>query len=381
VSPRSLLLRTSQHPVLRAARRAPPPPPATCLSCALTPCRRCVCRYYGDTLSIVKGSEGAHKYGKKKYAGPVKKDDLYRLGNLHQATFGERFQNEHCAGEDARAGASLYGHEQWWSRRFNKSGGMRPVSLLFAHKKEAREKKRAKLDKKVPDGWVEGGNEPCDAGLESGKYGASKYGPSGAAKGNVGSGFKQPLVAYVLLFLPLLFWQKVSGWTDHYGNEQWVVREGKKWVPVHPKHPRWKERRKRYQRKSRPWVRVTPWHLLCWLGVLVRNGALRKRSIYQSWTDMYNLRDPNIADAMDRDSFAQAQQFCCWQDYSKPPTSTADKQNKLWKVQPLLDEAAAACQRLWDLGVYVLIPPPCAIPPSLCCGHQKTPTNCPPPPP
>ena len=310
-------------------------------------------RYYGDTLEIVKGSEASHKYGKTKYTGTINRDNLYALGNLHEAVYGGRFDNEHCAGEDARAGARLYGHKQWWSRRFNKSGGMRPISLLFADKAEKRKKKWAKLKKKVPDGWVEGDAAKCKAGLESGKYSASKYGPSGKASGDVGQGSKWPLVAYVLLFLPLLFLEKVASWTNYYGDEQFVVRDGKKWVPVHPKHPRWDERRKRYQRKARPWVPVTPWHLLCWLGVLIRNGALRKRSIYQSWCNKYNLRDPTVADAIDRDSFAQVQQFCCWQDYRRVPQSATDKSNKLWKVQPLLDHAAEVCQRCWDLGMYV----------------------------
>ena len=241
-------------------------------------------RYYGDTLSLVKGSEASHKFSKKKYTGPVSLDGLYALGNLYQATFGERFENEHCAGEDARAGARLHGHKAWWSRRFNKSGGMRPVSLLFDSKAEKRKKKWAKLTKAVPTGWKEGDDQVCDDGLESGKYSSSKYGPSGPAKGKVGSGSAYPLVAYVLLFLQIPFLKKVATWTNYYGNEQWVVRVGKKWVPVHPGHPRWGERRKRYERKSRLWVAASPYYLLCWLGILIRNGARRRRSMYESWT-------------------------------------------------------------------------------------------------
>lgn len=316
----------------------------------------CVChRYYGDTLSIIKGAECSHKFSKTKYTGPLSTDNLYALGNLYEATFGERFEGEHCAGDDARAGARLYGHPEFYKRRFNKSGGMRPISLLWDSKAEKREKKWAKLLRKVADGWVEGDTKPCDADLESEEYTSSKYGPGGDAKGKVGAGSAWPLVEYVLLFLPLLFLSKVAGWTNYYGAEQDVVRQGKKWVPVDSQHPRWKERRKRYQRKARRWVTVTPWYLLCWLGVLIRNGALRKRSIYQSWTKKYGLHDPTVADAIDRDSFAQVQQFCCWQDYRHPPTSAAAKKNKLWKVQPLLDHAATVCQQLWDLGVYMTI--------------------------
>ena len=95
-------------------------------------------RCHGDTPSVVEGSEASHEFSKKKHVGPVSLDGLYALGNLHQTTCSERFENEHCAGEDARAGARWRGHDAWWSRRFDESGGMRPVSLLFDDEAEER---------------------------------------------------------------------------------------------------------------------------------------------------------------------------------------------------------------------------------------------------
>ena len=84
---------------------------------------------------------------------------LHAFGNLHQATHGERFENEHCAGEDGRAGARLHGHAAWWSRRFNKSGGMRASRSCFDNKAVKRKKKWAKHLKNVPTGWKKGDEE------------------------------------------------------------------------------------------------------------------------------------------------------------------------------------------------------------------------------
>ena len=41
--------------------------------------------------------------------------------------------------------------------------------------------------------------------------------------------------------------------------------------------------------------------------------------------------------------------------FSSPPTSTADKADKCWKVRPLLSQVAEASQRNWTLGMHMTI--------------------------
>ena len=65
---------------------------------------------YFDTLSIVKASP-AHKCNKAKHDGPMALEGLCSLGNLIEAMFGARYDDEHDAGADAEAGSKVLSHE------------------------------------------------------------------------------------------------------------------------------------------------------------------------------------------------------------------------------------------------------------------------------
>lgn len=209
---------------------------------------------------------------------------------------------------------------------YNKTGGARPLGLLFEEKARRCAKKIERVTAPLGGGWDEGDQAPMD-GLESESYSSSAFGPSSACVQPPTSMAKFNLVWLLLLFLPLQFWQRVADWTIYYATEQDVVKRGTCWLPVGRGSPQWASRRKRYQRK-RKWIKMTPWYLLVWLGVMIRNGARRKRSIYESWCSAYDLRDSAIADTINRDAFAQAQQFVVFQDYSSPRTSAAGKSDK-----------------------------------------------------
>lgn len=244
--------------------------------------------------------------------------------------------------------------KEFQKRMFNKTGGVRPLALLFEKKEAAWAKKLERLEVPLTSGWVEGDTAPIKDGLESEKYAGSKYGPTAKVSKPPAAMAQFPLVWFFLLFIPITFLDLVAKWTNFYATEQDVYKAGVRWVPVSVGHPQWSNRTKRYKRK-RMWVKMTSWYLIAWIDVLVRNGARRKRSIYESWTEMYGLRDPVIADVMNRDAFAQAQQFVVFQDYSAPPTSAANKADKYWKVRKLLNQVALSSQQLWTLGVNITI--------------------------
>jgi hypothetical protein len=305
-------------------------------------------KYTFDTLRIVK-EHASHPLNKKRYTGNLLKATLYRLGNLYKAQFGSSFDGEHAAGDDAAATLRLFLSGPFQSRRFTKSGGALPLELVFAKKAAAHADKMKRVNAPAAEGWDESGSEPL--GCEE-PFGGSRYGPKLPPNPDLTADEARrfPLVALLLLFLPLAFLRKVAAWTNYYGNAQDVVREGKSCRAVSRGHPRWGERRKRYKRAGRGWVDVDEWYILCWLAILIRNAAKGARGIYQNWTEADGLRDPTIADTMDRDSFIQIHQYICFQDYSRRPESVKDKRNKCWKVQPLLTHVSQAFQKLWTIG-------------------------------
>ena len=90
------------------------------------------------------------EYSKSVYKGPVDVDHLYKLANLRTAMFGDGFDDdyptEHCAGDDAYAGAEIAANKSFWGSKVNKYGGMKPVDLYRKLKTEQRQKKMDRIE-------------------------------------------------------------------------------------------------------------------------------------------------------------------------------------------------------------------------------------------
>ena len=113
----------------------------------------------------------------------------------------------------------------------NKTGGVRPLELLFEKKERDRAKKLERITAPLGGGWSEADQTPM-VDLESESYSNSAFGPASACSQPPETMSEFPLVWLLLLLIPLAFWQLVAGWANHHATEQGVVRKGARWVPV-----------------------------------------------------------------------------------------------------------------------------------------------------
>lgn len=127
-----------------------------------------------------------------------------------------------------------------------------------------------------------------------------------------------------------------------------------KWRTARPGTAEWEQKRHRYQNSKRPWVTVDKWYLLAFLGIFIRMGARRTRTLYEPWCTTHSLRDAAIANCMDRDSFRQVFRFIHFSDNEAVKTRK-ERENKLYKVAFVLASILRAFKECYTLGVYMAI--------------------------
>ena len=103
------------------------------------------------------------------------------------------------------------------------------------------------------------------------------------------------------------------------------------------------------------WADVTIGYLLSWFAILIYFSGNGLKSPAPFWQDLpYGFPNPIVKNAMTRDCFEQLRRFIHFVDNSQKEVS-ANKDSRLWKVQPIIDVITKNLQRAWTLGERIVI--------------------------